>query len=45
MDAFTVFGNEAFGPAWPTVWAVIRIIVIVVPLIICVAYLTCGNAS
>jgi NADH-quinone oxidoreductase subunit H len=40
MDAFTVFGNEAFGPAWPTVWAVIRIIVIVVPLIICVAYLT-----
>jgi len=45
MDAFTVFGNEAFGSAWPTVWAVIRIIVIVVPLIICVAYLTLWNAS
>jgi len=40
MDAFTAFGNETFGAAWPAVWALLRIIVIVVPLIVCVAYLT-----
>src|SRR4029077_4265580 len=28
------------GPAWPVVWTLVKIVVIAVPLIICVAYLT-----
>ena len=40
MEAFTAFGNTTFGAAWSTVWAVVRIIVIIVPLLVCVAYLT-----
>jgi NADH-quinone oxidoreductase subunit H len=40
MDAITTFGANLFGTAWPVVWALVRIIVIVLPLLICVAYLT-----
>jgi NADH-quinone oxidoreductase subunit H len=40
MEAFTTFGSQTFGAAWATVWAVVRIVVIVVPLLVCVAYLT-----
>ena len=40
MDEITAFGAEVFGGAWPTVWALVRIVVIVLPLLICVAYLT-----
>lgn len=29
-----------FGPVWPAVWALIKIIAIIAPLMICVAYLT-----
>ena len=29
-----------FGPAWPAVWTVAKIVAIVVPLMLCVAYLT-----
>ena len=29
-----------FGPAWPGVWALTKIIAILIPLILCVAYLT-----
>ena len=37
MDAITMFGANTFGPAWPVLWALVRIIVIVLPLLICVA--------
>jgi NADH-quinone oxidoreductase subunit H len=40
MEEFTAFGSETFGAAWPALWAVLRIVVIIFPLIICVAYLT-----
>src|SRR5512135_2522079 len=29
-----------FGPAWPAIWALVKIIVIILPLLIAVAYLT-----
>ena len=29
-----------FGPLWPVVWAVVKILVLLVPLLVCVAYLT-----
>jgi len=40
MDAITMFGSQTFGVAWPALWALVRIVVIVVPLLVCVAYLT-----
>jgi NADH-quinone oxidoreductase subunit H len=33
-------GVNLFGGAWPVLWALVRIIAIVAPLMICVAYLT-----
>ncbi|MGH8599135.1 MAG: NADH-quinone oxidoreductase subunit NuoH [Burkholderiales bacterium] len=32
--------QSAFGPAWLPIWTIVKIVVIVVPLILCVAYLT-----
>ncbi len=32
--------QELFGPAWPAVWTLAKIMMIVVPLMLCVAYLT-----
>ena len=44
MDQFLAFvtttGTELFGAYWPVVWNLIKIIVLVAPLMICVAYLT-----
>jgi NADH-quinone oxidoreductase subunit H len=40
LSAITTFGSNLFGPAWPIVWAMIRIVCIVLPLLLCVAYLT-----
>jgi len=40
MDALMHFGTGMFGGLWPAVWALIKIIVIVVPLMLGVAYLT-----
>jgi len=31
---------ELFGPIWPAVWTLVKIIVIIAPLMLCVAYLT-----
>ncbi|HEX5127457.1 MAG TPA: NADH-quinone oxidoreductase subunit NuoH [Rhodocyclaceae bacterium] len=31
---------QLFGPVWPLVWNLVKIVVIVVPIFICVAYLT-----
>lgn len=32
--------EQAFGPAWPLVWTMVKIVAIVLPLMGCVAYLT-----
>ncbi|MFA6314584.1 MAG: NADH-quinone oxidoreductase subunit NuoH [Sterolibacterium sp.] len=32
--------QQFLGPLWPLVWALLRIVVILVPLLLCVAYLT-----
>jgi NADH-quinone oxidoreductase subunit H len=40
IDSITGFGASTFGVAWPTVWAVVRIICLLIPLMLSVAYLT-----
>ncbi len=40
MDAITAYGTDWFGAAWPSIWALVRIFAIVLPLLGCVAYLT-----
>ena len=32
--------QEFFGPVWPLVWAMVKIVAIVLPMLIAVAYLT-----
>jgi NADH-quinone oxidoreductase subunit H len=34
------FFEQIFGPAWPAVWTLLKIVAIVLPLMACVAYLT-----
>ena len=40
IDGFTQWGSGAFGGAWPVVWNLIKIILLVLPIMGCVAYLT-----
>lgn len=40
LEMITSQGEALFGPFWPLVWALIRIVVIVLPMFGCVAYLT-----
>jgi len=40
MDALMNFGVGIFGGAWPAVWALLKIVLIVAPLMLSVAYLT-----
>ena len=40
MDAISQFGQGVFGIAWPAVWTLLKIVAIVAPLMLCVAYLT-----
>ncbi len=40
MDALMNFGQGVFGGVWPAVWTLIKIVVIVGPLLLGVAYLT-----
>jgi NADH-quinone oxidoreductase subunit H len=40
MDAVMNFGQGIFGDIWPGVWALIKIVLIVAPLMLAVAYLT-----
>jgi NADH-quinone oxidoreductase subunit H len=40
MDALMNFGAGIFGGVWPAVWTLLKIILIVAPLLLCVAYLT-----
>jgi NADH-quinone oxidoreductase subunit H len=40
MDALTSLGSQTLGAAWPIVWSLARIVAIVVPILLMVAYLT-----
>lgn len=40
MELITEFGSGLFGPAWPLVWTVAKIVLIIAPLLLGVAYLT-----
>jgi NADH-quinone oxidoreductase subunit H len=39
FDLINAVGGHVLGPAWPTVWALVRILVVAVVLLLCVAYL------
>ncbi len=39
FDTINAGGVEALGAAWPTVWALVRIVVVAVVILLCVAYL------
>src|SRR3982750_4390845 len=40
LDSITSYGATTFGAAWPTLWALTRIVAVVLPLLLLVAYLT-----
>jgi len=40
LDSFANFGGGLLGGAWPIVWTLLKIVALVLPLMICVAYLT-----
>ncbi|MFM7568046.1 MAG: NADH-quinone oxidoreductase subunit NuoH [Betaproteobacteria bacterium] len=40
IDGLTQWGSGALGAAWPVVWNLIKIILLVLPIMGCVAYLT-----
>ncbi|HWP19716.1 MAG TPA: NADH-quinone oxidoreductase subunit NuoH [Burkholderiaceae bacterium] len=40
LDTLTTYGQSTLGTAWPVVWNLIKIVALVLPLMICVAYLT-----
>ena len=40
LDSINAFGHSTLGVAWPATWALIKIVALVLPLLLCVAYLT-----
>jgi NADH-quinone oxidoreductase subunit H len=40
IASITSFGSQALGPAWPVVWSLAKIVAIVLPVLLLVAYLT-----
>ncbi len=40
LSTVATFGASLFGPVWPLVWSVVKIVALIVPLMLCVAYLT-----
>ncbi len=40
LDSITTFGGSTFGGAWPVLWTLVKIVALVLPLLLCVAYLT-----
>jgi NADH-quinone oxidoreductase subunit H len=40
FDTVHTFGTSLLGGAWPVAWSLIKIIALVIPLMLCVAYLT-----
>ena len=40
VESFQTLGSGLLGGAWPVAWALIKIVLVVAPLMLCVAYLT-----
>ncbi|ACB33776.1 NADH dehydrogenase (quinone) [Leptothrix cholodnii SP-6] len=40
LDTLQTFGSATLGGAWPVVWTLLKIVVVLLPLMGCVAYLT-----
>jgi NADH-quinone oxidoreductase subunit H len=40
LDTVTSFGSSVLGPVWPLVWSIVKIVALIIPLMLCVAYLT-----
>jgi NADH-quinone oxidoreductase subunit H len=40
FESVNTFGSSLLGGFWPTTWSVVKILALVVPLMLCVAYLT-----
>ena len=40
LDTLTTYGSSVLGGAWPVVWTLVKIIALVIPLMLSVAYLT-----
>src|SRR6476646_9300275 len=40
LETITQFGQSSLGGYWPFTWALIKIVALVIPLMLCVAYLT-----
>ena len=40
LETVTTFGQSMLGGFWPVVWSLVKIVAVVLPLMICVAYLT-----
>jgi NADH-quinone oxidoreductase subunit H len=40
LESVNAFGGSVLGGAWPFAWTLIKIIALVIPLMVCVAYLT-----
>ena len=40
LDSINTFGSSMLGGAWPVAWTLVKIVALVLPLMLCVAYLT-----
>ena len=40
LDSVQTFGSQMLGGLWPVVWTLVKIVAVLLPLMICVAYLT-----
>ncbi len=40
LDSVTTYGSSLLGGAWPVVWTLVKIVALIIPLMLCVAYLT-----
>ena len=40
LDTVTTYGSSLLGGAWPVVWTLVKIVALIIPLMLCVAYLT-----
>jgi NADH-quinone oxidoreductase subunit H len=40
LESLQLFGSSTLGPAWPVVWNLLKIVAVLLPLLISVAYLT-----
>ena len=40
IDSFSAGGADLLGPAWPVAWTLLKIVAVLAPLMICIAYAT-----